>query len=135
MATCSLPHDSNLIHMPSKQACIVFRRCRVLSAASIAQTCGLHARSYNLPETIRESDIEKLSFAVQLAEGFYADTQACAFFDLQRQRVTLPMPIFLPPSDSASVSWLEQCSLWQAALAGSMNDLLAMHTFMCLACS
>ena len=28
---------------------------------------------YNLPETVRESDIEKLSFAVQLAEGFYAD--------------------------------------------------------------
>ena len=43
-----------------------------------AQACGLHERSYNLPETIRESDIEKLSFAVQLAEGFYADTQASA---------------------------------------------------------
>ena len=28
---------------------------------------------YNLPETVRESDIEKLSFASQLAEGFYAD--------------------------------------------------------------
>lgn len=33
------------------------------------------ACSYNLPETVRESDIEKLSFAVQLAEGFYADVQ------------------------------------------------------------
>ncbi|KAK9834025.1 hypothetical protein WJX81_004222 [Elliptochloris bilobata] len=33
---------------------------------------------YNLPETIRESDIEKLSFAVQLAEGFYADAQGAA---------------------------------------------------------
>lgn len=30
---------------------------------------------YNLPETVRESDIEKLSFAVELAEGFYADVQ------------------------------------------------------------
>ncbi|KAK9810109.1 hypothetical protein WJX72_005008 [[Myrmecia] bisecta] len=30
---------------------------------------------YNLPETIRESDIEKLSFAVELAEGFYGDVQ------------------------------------------------------------
>ena len=30
---------------------------------------------YNLPETVRESDIQKLSFAVELAEGFYADAQ------------------------------------------------------------
>ncbi|CAL8460728.1 g259 [Coccomyxa elongata] len=30
---------------------------------------------YNLPETVRESDVEKLSFAVQLAEGFYASSQ------------------------------------------------------------
>lgn len=30
---------------------------------------------YNLPETVRESDIEKLSFAVELAEAFYADVQ------------------------------------------------------------
>jgi hypothetical protein len=30
---------------------------------------------YNLPETVRESDVEKLSFAVQLAEGFYANSQ------------------------------------------------------------
>lgn len=30
---------------------------------------------YNLPETVRESDIQKLSFAVDLAEGFYADVQ------------------------------------------------------------
>jgi Guanylate-binding protein, N-terminal domain len=28
---------------------------------------------YNLPETIRESDIEKLSFAVELADAFFAD--------------------------------------------------------------
>lgn len=33
---------------------------------------------YNLPETVRESDIEKLSFAVQLADGFYADAEVCA---------------------------------------------------------
>lgn len=33
---------------------------------------------YNLPETVRESDIQKLSFAVELAEGFYADVQVCA---------------------------------------------------------
>ncbi len=26
---------------------------------------------YNLPETIRESDVAKLSFAVDLAQGFY----------------------------------------------------------------
>ena len=32
---------------------------------------------YNLPETVRESDIQKLSFAVELAEGFYADVQVC----------------------------------------------------------
>ena len=30
---------------------------------------------YNLPETVRESDVEKLSFAVQLAEGFYSASQ------------------------------------------------------------
>ena len=30
---------------------------------------------YNLPETVRESDIEKLSFAVELAEAFYADVK------------------------------------------------------------
>ena len=30
---------------------------------------------YNLPETVRESDIEKLSFAVELAEAFFADVQ------------------------------------------------------------
>ena len=30
---------------------------------------------YNLPETVRESDIEKLSFAVQLADGFYANAE------------------------------------------------------------
>ena len=30
---------------------------------------------YNLPETVRESDVEKLSFAVQLADGFYATSQ------------------------------------------------------------
>ena len=35
---------------------------------------------YNLPETVRESDIQKLSFAVELAEGFYADVQVCADF-------------------------------------------------------
>ena len=28
---------------------------------------------YNLPETVRESDIEKLSFAVELAQAFFAD--------------------------------------------------------------
>lgn len=33
---------------------------------------------YNLPETVRESDVEKLSFAVQLAKGFYASSQAIA---------------------------------------------------------
>ncbi|CAL5219282.1 g1085 [Coccomyxa viridis] len=33
---------------------------------------------YNLPETVRESDVEKLSFAVQLAEGFYAASQGGA---------------------------------------------------------
>lgn len=35
---------------------------------------------YNLPETVRESDIQKLSFAVELAEGFYADVQVHAYF-------------------------------------------------------
>lgn len=30
---------------------------------------------YNLPEAIRESDIQKLSFAVDLAEGFYSQSQ------------------------------------------------------------
>lgn len=35
---------------------------------------------YNLPETVRESDIQKLSFAVELAEGFYADVQVYAQF-------------------------------------------------------
>ena len=35
---------------------------------------------YNLPETVRESDVEKLSFAVQLARGFYADSQVCKIF-------------------------------------------------------
>lgn len=35
---------------------------------------------YNLPETVRESDIQKLSFAVELAEGFYADVQVHASF-------------------------------------------------------
>ncbi len=34
------------------------------------------AQVYNLPETVRESDVEKLSFAVQLADGFYARSQA-----------------------------------------------------------
>ena len=33
------------------------------------------AQVYNLPETVRESDVEKLSFAVQLADGFYATSQ------------------------------------------------------------
>ena len=32
---------------------------------------------YNLPETVRESDIEKLSFAVELAQAFFADMKAC----------------------------------------------------------
>ena len=31
---------------------------------------------YNLPETVRESDIEKLSFAVELAQAFFADMKA-----------------------------------------------------------
>ena len=35
----------------------------------------LSSQVYNLPETVRESDVEKLSFAVQLAEGFYAASQ------------------------------------------------------------
>ena len=40
---------------------------------------------YNLPETVRESDIEKLSFAVQLADGFYANAEVthpapCQYF-------------------------------------------------------
>lgn len=30
---------------------------------------------YNLPETIRESDVSKLSFAVDLAAGFYDNYQ------------------------------------------------------------
>ncbi|MCJ1422123.1 hypothetical protein MMC29_000002 [Sticta canariensis] len=30
---------------------------------------------YNLPETVRESDIQKLSFAVQLADSFYAGAE------------------------------------------------------------
>ena len=31
---------------------------------------------YNLPETVRESDIEKLSFAVELAQAFFSDMKA-----------------------------------------------------------
>lgn len=53
---------------------------------------------YNLPETVRESDVEKLSFAVQLAEGFYATSQV-------RQR----------------------CSLTSAAAAACLSEDL-MHT-------
>lgn len=30
---------------------------------------------YNLPEAIRESDLEKLSFAVELSKAFYDDSQ------------------------------------------------------------
>lgn len=30
---------------------------------------------YNLPETVRESDVEKLSFAVELADAFFSDAQ------------------------------------------------------------
>ena len=37
---------------------------------------GCCPQIYNLPETVRESDVEKLSFAVQLADGFYARPQA-----------------------------------------------------------
>ena len=29
---------------------------------------------YNLPETVRESDVEKLSFAVELADAFFSDS-------------------------------------------------------------
>ena len=34
---------------------------------------------YNLPETVRESDVEKLSFAVELADAFFSDSQARAY--------------------------------------------------------
>ena len=47
--------------------------CAAIAGAAERQ-CG-RARADNLPETVRESDIEKLSFAVQLAESFYADAQ------------------------------------------------------------
>ena len=48
---------------------------------------------YNLPETVRESDVEKLSFAVQLAEGFYAASQVH-----EPQPVNLPMACHLQRS-------------------------------------
>lgn len=50
---------------------------------------------YNLPETVRESDIQKLSFAVELAEGFYADVQ-----------VSLPMS-----TAGSSLQWPCSCRL------------------------
>lgn len=44
---------------------------------------------YNLPETVRESDVEKLSFAVQLAEGFYASSQARQYLEPSLLRAAL----------------------------------------------
>lgn len=37
---------------------------------------------YNLPETVRESDVEKLSFAVELADAFFSDAQVLEGFFL-----------------------------------------------------
>ncbi|KAL5792838.1 hypothetical protein ACOSP7_001432 [Xanthoceras sorbifolium] len=37
---------------------------------------------YNLPETIREADISRLSFAVELAEEFYGRSSTPAMFEL-----------------------------------------------------
>lgn len=34
---------------------------------------------YNLPETVRESDVEKLSFAVELADAFFSDPKVHSF--------------------------------------------------------
>ena len=50
---------------------------------------------YNLPETVRESDIQKLSFAVELAEGFYADVQVHAYFCAPGLALASSYPLFL----------------------------------------
>ena len=49
---------------------------------------------YNLPETVRESDIQKLSFAVELAEGFYADVQVAMPYTIYHMQYTIPKLAF-----------------------------------------
>ena len=62
---------------------------------------------YNLPETVRESDVEKLSFAVQLAEGFYADSQVQPALPV---RVHMTCSLSLLKKISFTCFWLFPCS-------------------------
>ncbi|KAK9868066.1 hypothetical protein WJX84_001038 [Apatococcus fuscideae] len=61
---------------------------------------------YNLPEAIRESDIQKLSFAVDLAEGFYSQSQGAE----------------KAPMDAANMLWLIQRDFLEGA---SLQAMLA----------
>jgi hypothetical protein len=53
-------------------------RCCCLMPALLpaACACGPQVLVYNLPESIRESDLEKLSFAVELSKAFYSTSPA-----------------------------------------------------------
>jgi len=64
-----------LCHTQDAACCLAQSAIRLGDARHV-KLMARPACRYNLPETVRESDIEKLSFAVQLAEGFYANTQA-----------------------------------------------------------
>ena len=59
---------------------------------------------YNLPETVRESDLEKLSFAVQLAEGFYAASQVQQALPLSGMQVLQGMSPF-----THNITTITQC--------------------------
>ena len=67
---------------------------------------------YNLPEAIRESDIQKLSFAVDLAEGFYSQSQVS---NKMHGTIPLLMPFLWPKI------WLA-CYTDLITLAGSPSD-------------
>mmetsp|Transcript_7092 Transcript_7092/g.20767 ORF Transcript_7092/g.20767 Transcript_7092/m.20767 type:complete len:616 (-) Transcript_7092:489-2336(-) len=66
---------------------------------------------YNLPETVRESDIEKLSFAVELADAFFGESQEGA-----RQQGL----------EAGNMLWLIQRDFLQGKTVGAMvADALA----------
>lgn len=68
---------------------------------------------YNLPETIRESDVAKLSFAVDLAQGFYERDGDKAMDD----GILAPAPGSIEPG---SMLWLIQRDFLQGVTAGEL---------------
>ncbi len=98
---CALPRLMlSHVRAPQRMGCA--------AGAGAAERQCMCARADNLPETVRESDIEKLSFAVQLAESFYADAQVQTDRRPPSALTRLPCPLKARPARSRTWAQMQR---------------------------